>query len=78
MKLPEVVSSGDRRASLEAIRDRIAEELVAADGRDVAPLAKELRAVIAEIDGMGNERTVSKVDELAARRSPNRKSAAAH
>ena len=77
MTLPQIILGGDRRTSLEAIRDHVAAELAVAGERYVAGLAKELRAVIAEIDGMTSERTVSKIDQLAARRSANRKSTAA-
>lgn len=66
MALLDVVSEGDRRASLVAIRDRLADEMDdvtwqkhkaecrclcgMGDGRTLVNLAKELRTVIAEID----------------------------
>jgi len=61
------VAEGDRRQSLVAIRDRLAAELTTAEGSAVATLAKELRAVLAEIDNLPAV-GVSKVDQLAARR----------
>jgi hypothetical protein len=67
--LPDVLATGDYRRSLEAIRDRLAGELSDAVGRDVAPVAKELRTVIAEIERLPGGERVSKVDELAARRA---------
>jgi hypothetical protein len=64
----EVVPEGNRRASLEALRDRLAAELEdttwekhkaecrcvcgMGDGRLVAALSKELRSVLAELDAM--------------------------
>jgi molecular chaperone GrpE (heat shock protein) len=67
--LRKVIRSGDRRRSLEAIRDRLATELQDAEGRDVAPIAKELRAVIDQLDRSPGGKEVSKRDELAARRA---------
>jgi hypothetical protein len=63
--LPTVVSSEDRRASLSAIRDRVARELVGAEGRDVAALSKELREVIREIDSLPTAERVTPLDKLA-------------
>lgn len=63
--LVAVVSSEDRRASLSAIRDRVARELVGAEGRDVAALAKELREVIREIDSLPTAERVTPLDKLA-------------
>ncbi|WP_189243164.1 hypothetical protein [Planobispora rosea] len=69
------VQSGDRRAALEAIRDRLAAELVEADGRDAASIAKELRTTLSELDALpGGEE--SKLDDLAARRAARRADAA--
>jgi hypothetical protein len=68
-ELRKVIRSGDRRRSLEAIRDRLAAELQDAEGRDVAPISKELRAVIDQLDRIPGGKEVSKRDELAARRA---------
>lgn len=96
----EAVSGPDRRRALEAIRDRIAAELAPtehvagcececgpppASGRDVATLAKELRAVIDAINGLpeveeGNPLdriTASVADELAPRREARQSASAA-
>lgn len=85
--LPEVVAEGDRRASLEAIRDRLAAELdtdghkrscececgvTATDGRVIAMVAGRLVDVIRELDALPNGREVSTVDDLAARRAARR------
>jgi hypothetical protein len=85
-----------RRDLLEAIRDRLIAELdgdaghrrscdcncgVPPDARTVPTLAKELRELIKEIDGLPDERGESKLDELArkrgARQATARESAAA-
>ncbi|MGW4426420.1 hypothetical protein [Streptosporangium sp. NPDC004631] len=75
-RVSTVVSEGDRRASLEAIRDKLARELTGATGRDAAVIAKELRAVLADLDALPGGKEVSKVDELAARRADRRADAA--
>ena len=79
-----VVADGDRRLSLQAIRDRVAVELADAEGRDVAVLAKELREVIRELDllpGAGTESPLDRIagavsDDLAERRAARRADAA--
>lgn len=72
-----------RRALLEAIRDRLIAELdgdaghrrscecncgVPPDARTVPTLAKELRELLKEIDGLPDERGESKLDDLAGKR----------
>lgn len=74
--LRDVVGSGDRRCALQAIRDRLAEELGAANGAAAAVLAKELRATLAELDALPGGREVSPVDDLSARRAARRADAA--
>ncbi|MEV4474660.1 hypothetical protein [Nonomuraea sp. NPDC049504] len=66
--LLKAIESGDRRASLQAIRDRLANELRAAEGRDAAAIAKELRATLAELDALPGEEEDA-LDQLAARRA---------
>ncbi|MGI5493873.1 hypothetical protein [Microtetraspora malaysiensis] len=75
-RVSTVVAEGDRRASLEAIRDKLARELHDAEGRDAAAIAKELRATIAELDALPGGKEVSAVDELNARRAARRADAA--
>lgn len=78
--LKDVVGGGDRRKSLEVIRDRVASELASAGGRDVAVLAKELREVIRELDalpGAGMETPLDRIagsvsDDLEQRRAARR------
>lgn len=68
MQPSEVVQIGDRRRSLEAIRDKLAAELDEACGRDAATIAKELRETIRELDSLPGGKEASPVDELGARR----------
>lgn len=65
-----------RKEGLEHLRTRLEEELSAAEGRDVAPLARELRMVLAEIDSLPDDRKESPVDQLAQKRAARRKKAA--
>lgn len=69
--LVDVVRAGDRRDSLEAIRDKLVTELERTDGFHAGPLAKELRDVIREIHSLPIP-GVKRVDDLAARRARRR------
>lgn len=64
-----VIADGGRRAALEAIRDKLAVELAATEGFHAGPLARELRAVLAELDELPDGKRESTVDDLAARRA---------
>lgn len=76
MSLTEAVASGDRVAALEAIRDRLAAELDAVEGRDAATVAKELRAVLDALNASeGGKGKESSSDDLAARRETKRAAA---
>ena len=66
--LPEVVKGGDRRASLEALRDRLAYLLETSD-RDHAAIARQLTIVLREIDELPNPAEESRVDDIAAKRA---------
>ena len=73
--LAAVIATGQRRESLEALRDHLAQELENAPaGIAIGPIAKELRTVMAELDSMpdGKESTV---DDLAKRRASRRAAA---
>lgn len=73
--LTGVIRSGDLRASLAALRDRLAaqieagenrcSECSASDGRVLATLTKELREVLRAIDELPAAEGASVVDELA-------------
>ena len=71
----QVIAQGDRRAGLVALRDRLARELETAD-RDVASLARQLQAVLREIDELPSLQQESTLDDLANRRASRRAKAA--
>ena len=72
--LPDVAATGDRLATLQAMRDHLAEQIDACESsRDTAALGRLLVDVLAQIDAIGGadgqsaeDRTF---DELAKRRS---------
>ena len=55
--LEHTAASGDRRATLEALRDLLAETITAAAPRDRAPLAKQLRDTMVELAGLPDPTT---------------------
>jgi hypothetical protein len=66
----------DRRDRLEQLRDRLTEEVEAAEGPGLAPLARELRAVLAELDALPTPQAASPTDEIGSRRDERRRKAA--
>lgn len=66
--LPEVVAAGDRRASLEALRDHLA-RLLETTERDHAAIARQLTIVLRELDELPNPAEESRVDDIAAKRA---------
>ncbi len=73
---PDLVGAvaADKRTALEAIRDRLAAELVRSKGQSAAAVAKELRATIDAIEALpGGEE--SALDELTRRRAVRRAAA---
>jgi hypothetical protein len=74
VSLPEIAATGDRLATLAALRDLLAESLIDASPRDRASLARQLTAVLAELEAAPTQEA-SPVDDLAARRSSRRKAA---
>lgn len=74
MNLADAAASGDRIAALQALRDRLAQELDGCESsRDVAALASRLQSVLAELDTIappiGAE---TPLDVLRARRAERR------
>ena len=67
MTILETAQSGDRRKTLEAMRDKLAADMDAAPPAVVAQIAARLSDVLKELDSLGSEK-VSLVDELANRR----------
>ena len=75
--LPDPLTCGDYRASLEALRAVLADRLmVAADDPrrliHVAPIAKQLSDVLARIESLPNAERASVSDDLRARRASRR------
>jgi hypothetical protein len=67
----EKVKSGDQRTALEAMRDRLAEDMDGAGQNVVAQIAAQLRAVLTELAALpAVERT--EVDDLIERRKARR------
>ena len=64
----KAVADPDRSVALAAIRDRLALELVMADGSALASVAKQLRETLRELDQV-QPSEVSKRDQLAAARA---------
>lgn len=70
MTLLEAVRTGDRRTSLVALRDAVAETIDAKDSaRDIAALSKRLMEVMAEIDALPDpEADASPLDSARKKR----------
>ena len=66
--LVESVATGDRRVALTSLRDELARRLVDAE-RDVPGLARQLLAVLSELDSLPNPAEESTVDDLASKRA---------
>lgn len=70
-ELTEAAESDDRKTTLEALRDKLARTIDAADPEKVAlgPLSKQLRDVLLELEALRAPAEVSRLDDLAARRA---------
>ena len=69
MTVLEAVRTGDRRASLVALRDAVAETIDAKDSaRDIAALSKRLMEVMAEIDSLPDPEAEADPVEAARKR----------
>jgi hypothetical protein len=72
MGIADSFSSGDRVASLSALRDYLAGLVDDFDGspKDIAPITKQLADITRELDGLSPvQRKGTALDELAARRA---------
>jgi hypothetical protein len=77
MSLAEISQTGDRLASLELLRDRLAQAIDDCDNpRDIPGLALRFTDVMSQIDDLPQRRDTSKADEIAARRAARRGSGA--
>lgn len=71
----DAAASGDRRAVLQRLRDVLAASVLEADPDKRAPLAKQLRDTVAELDALPDEKEKSTSDDLAAKRQARRSAA---
>lgn len=66
----EIAESGNRLATLRALRDRLAREIDRdPEPRDLAALSSRLEKVLAEIDGLSGPEEHDAVDELRRKRA---------
>lgn len=74
LAVPESVS--DHRKRLEALRDALTAAMEGAGPRDLAPIAGQLRRVLADLSALPDVTEVSDVDDLAAKRARRRAASA--
>ena len=75
--LASVAAQGDRLASLEALRARLAEAIDAVtDGKELSALALRFQRCLAEIHELGGDAGKEDDDDLAARRAAKLRAAA--
>jgi len=67
--IAEVAATGDRRKTLEAMRDKLARDMDEAPPAVVAQIAGRLSAILTELDEMPDTEKRSTLDELVARRA---------
>jgi hypothetical protein len=69
--LPTVAATGDRLATLEALRQRLARQVDTCEDRDLAGLSLRLTDVLAQIAavGGGSDAETEVMDELEQRRA---------
>lgn len=75
MSLLDALRGDDRRASLVALRDRLAEDVEAVDERYRAPLYKQLADVLRELDSIPSAERKSVPDDLKQQRAKRRAAA---
>lgn len=66
--ISDAATSDDRRATLIAMRDKLARDMDEAQPAVVAQIAGRLSAILEEIDGLPDAGKVSPLDELNRRR----------
>jgi hypothetical protein len=66
------LASGDEVQALSAARELLAEQMLNVEGKDIAPISRELRAVLVDLRRLGAGRQESALDEIAARRAKRR------
>lgn len=73
--LVTAVTSGDTRATLVALRDRLAEEIEQASGRDLPALSRQFTEVLRLLNELPSGTVKSAADEIAERREKRRAAA---
>lgn len=75
--LVTITKTGDRRKTLEAVRDLLAVAIASGKvgARDLAALTRQLTDVVRELDELPNAREASPVDDLASKRAARRAAA---
>lgn len=75
--LIDAAKSGNKRATLIALRDKLAETIQNCDsGRDMASNSKRLMEVMAEIEALPDEKPVLSKHDLLKNKHENRKTKA--
>jgi len=69
VSIAEAAASGDHRAALTAMRDKLAADMDAAPPAVVAQVAARLQSVLAELNGLPVPAEESFLDELERRRA---------
>jgi hypothetical protein len=64
----DIARTGDRRKTLEAMRDKLADDMDQAPPAVVAQIAARLQSVLDDLEKLGDQK-VSVLDELANRRT---------
>ncbi len=73
---PELVTNGNRRESLQSMREFLTFKLKTCNRADaIAPIARQLTEIIKQIDELPNENEKSVTDELNRAREARRKAA---
>lgn len=75
-QLCRIVGTDDRVAALKQLRYRLAAAIEEAPPSAMAPLAKQLREVMVELESLAPKREASRLDDLAAKRAARRSDAA--
>lgn len=75
--LASTVACGDHRASLEALRDVLAQSVEQVEPQDRAPLARQLTSVLVELRNLPVATEANPADEIKRKREARRARGAA-
>ena len=68
--LTKVAASGDRRGTLEALRDTLATAISECESkRDLGALVRQMQSVMCELDALPDPTRISPSDRIAAARA---------